>query len=451
MADLLPGDNPQAYIPGDRRRALARGEDLPRRTHGSAVFVDISGFTPLTEALARELGARRGAEELSATLDRIFAALLEPLHVWDGSVVYFSGDAVTAWIDGDDGSRGAECGLAMQQVMQRVGVVQTPGGVPITLGVKVAVAVGEVHRFVVGDPRVQLIDVLAGALMDSLAAAEQQCNAGEVVLDAGAIASLGDGVRLREVRAGGLGEIGVVGALVDPPFPPDSPARWPQLPEATAREWLLPPVWERMATGRGEFVSDLRPAVPIFVRFGGLDFERDASAPEVLDDFVTRAELALDEQGGYVLQLTIGDKGAYLYAVFGSPIAHEDDAARACEAALRLLEIADEVPVTDVQVGGDRPPPQRHLRAPRAPYVLLPRRRGQPRRPPDDPGPRGRHLGARRRGGRRRGTVRVGGAALDHGEGSRAGGARTPPPRPCLPASRRHGLVARRAQRDGRS
>ncbi len=29
MPQLLPGDNPQAYIPGDRRRSLARGEDLP--------------------------------------------------------------------------------------------------------------------------------------------------------------------------------------------------------------------------------------------------------------------------------------------------------------------------------------------------------------------------------------------------------------------------------------
>ena len=105
MADLLPGDNPQAYIPGDRRRALARGEELPRLAHGAAVFVDISGFTALTEALARELGGRRGAEVLSSTLDRIFAALMEPLHAWDGSVVYFSGDAVTAWIDADDGSR----------------------------------------------------------------------------------------------------------------------------------------------------------------------------------------------------------------------------------------------------------------------------------------------------------------------------------------------------------
>ncbi len=351
LANLLPGDNPQAYIPGDRRRALARGEDLPRRTHGSAVFVDISGFTPLTEALARELGGRRGAEELSATLDRIFAALMEPLHVWDGSVVYFSGDAVTAWIDDDDGSRAVECGLAMQQVMARVGVVQTPGGEPIALGVKVAVAVGEVHRFVVGEPRVQLIDVLAGALMDSLAAAEQQSQSGEVVLDAGAIASLGDRVKLRETRAGELGDVGVVDSLAVEVFPPHTPPQWPQLPEETARQWLLPPVWERMVEGRGEFLADLRPAVPIFVRFGGLDFENDPDAAQVLDDFVTRAELALDEQGGYVLQLTIGDKGAYLYAVFGAPVAHEDDPARACEAALRLLEIAEEVPVTDVQVG----------------------------------------------------------------------------------------------------
>ncbi len=329
------------------------------------MFVDISGFTPLTEALARELGGRRGAEELSATLDRIFAALMEPLHVWDGSVVYFSGDAVTAWIDGDDGTRAMACGLAMQQVMARVGVVQTPGGVPITLGVKVAVAVGEVHRFVVGDPRVQLIDVLAGALMDSLAAAEQQSRSGEVVLDAGTLASLGDRVVLHDVRDGELGEVGVVDSLVAEPFPPDTPPQWPQLPDETARQWLLPPVWERMVAGRGEFLADLRPAVPVFVRFGGLDFDQDPEAPAVLDAFVTRAQLALDEQGGYVLQLTIGDKGAYLYGVFGAPIAHEDDAdpgLRGGAAAARGRR--GRARHRRAGGGGHRPAAQRHLRAP---------------------------------------------------------------------------------------
>ena len=190
MRTLLPGDNPQAYIPEDRRRALARGDDLPRITHGAAVFLDIAGYTPLAEALARAHGGRRGAEEISATLDSVFAALIGSLHAWRASVVYFSGDAVTAWIDGDDGYRATACALELQQVMAEVGTIPTPDGEPVLLGLKVAVAVGRVHRFVVGDPRVQLVDVLAGQLMDSVAAAEQQAEAGDVVLDAGALASL---------------------------------------------------------------------------------------------------------------------------------------------------------------------------------------------------------------------------------------------------------------------
>ena len=46
----------QAYIPGDRRRSLARGDAIPDRVRGAALFADISGFTPLTEVLADELG-----------------------------------------------------------------------------------------------------------------------------------------------------------------------------------------------------------------------------------------------------------------------------------------------------------------------------------------------------------------------------------------------------------
>ena len=50
------------YIPMDRRQALARGAMLPTRTPGAALFADISGFTPLTEALARR-SARSGARK----------------------------------------------------------------------------------------------------------------------------------------------------------------------------------------------------------------------------------------------------------------------------------------------------------------------------------------------------------------------------------------------------
>ena len=55
--------------------------------------------------------------------------------------------------------------------------------------------------------------------------------------------------------------------------------------------------------------------------------------------------------GGNVLQLTLGDKGAYLYGVFGSPVAHEDDAARAAAAALELRDLERSTDARDIQIG----------------------------------------------------------------------------------------------------
>lgn len=157
-------DNPEAYIARDRRRSLATGIPIPDRVHGSAIFADISGFTPLTEALAKELGPQRGAEELTANIGRVFQAVIDELDRFGGDVIYFSGDAITCWIDGDDGMRATACGLAMQEAMGRVGTITTPGGSTVQLAVKVAVAVGKARRFLVGDPDIQRIDVLAGRL-----------------------------------------------------------------------------------------------------------------------------------------------------------------------------------------------------------------------------------------------------------------------------------------------
>ena len=92
-------DIASTYIPIDRRHALVNGTDLPERTEGSALFADISGFSPLTFALTRELGPRRGAEELTVHLNSVFDALIRELHRYGGSVIGFSGDAITCWFD----------------------------------------------------------------------------------------------------------------------------------------------------------------------------------------------------------------------------------------------------------------------------------------------------------------------------------------------------------------
>ena len=100
---------------------------MPDRVHGAALFADISGFTPLTEALADELGAQRGAEELTANIGRVFHAVIEELDRRGGDVIYFAGDAITCWIDGDDGTRATAAAVAMQEAMARVGTIAHAG------------------------------------------------------------------------------------------------------------------------------------------------------------------------------------------------------------------------------------------------------------------------------------------------------------------------------------
>lgn len=68
-------ESSEAYTPRDRR-ALAQGSALPDPASGAALFADISGFTPLTEALVRVLGSQRGAEALPDHLNALYDALI---------------------------------------------------------------------------------------------------------------------------------------------------------------------------------------------------------------------------------------------------------------------------------------------------------------------------------------------------------------------------------------
>lgn len=364
----------RAYIPMDRRQALAAGRDVPERSVGAALFADISGFTPLTEALARELGPRRGAEELTVHLNYVYDALVAELHRYGGSVIGFSGDAITCWLDagheGQIGSaagrvaalrtatlRAVACGLAMQQAMQQFAAVQTFSGNVISLGVKVAIACGPVRRFVVGDPDYMLMDAMAGHTLEHMAATEHLAQRGEVLVHPSALAALGDAagtleiVTSRDLEEGAPAAV-VSGLRIQPPEAPWAQMTTEDLDEALERVWLLPPVYQRLHSGKGEFLAELRPAVALFLRFAGIQYDEDDEAPQKLDAFVRGVEQILGRYEGSLIQLTIGDKGSYLYAAFGAPVAHEDDPVRAAAAALDLQAFAARLPyIEPIQIG----------------------------------------------------------------------------------------------------
>ncbi len=334
-------ERPYAYMPIDRRLALAKGLDLPEWTHGAALFADISGFTPLTEMLARQLGPRRGAEELTHQLNRVYNSLITGLHNYGGSVIGFSGDAITCWLDGDDGSRGTAVALGMQAAMLDFTDIQF-GDEAVSLALKTAVVVGPVRRFIIGDPDYLLIDVLAGATLQRLTEAEHLANKGEVIIDSQTVAALGDGAQIKEWRSehNTQEQYAAIHSLTcEIPTQP-----WPSLPDDGLKEeqtqsWLLPAIYRRLQTARGAFLAELRPASALFLRFGGIDYDNDDDAPQKLNAFVQALEKILARYSGSLLQLTIGDKGSYLYAAMGAPIAHEDNVDRNLRAAWEMQQL----------------------------------------------------------------------------------------------------------------
>ena len=118
------------------------------------------------------------------------------------------------------------------------------------------------------------------------------------------------------------------------------------------RPWLLAAVYERLRSGAGNFLAELRPTVALFLRFTGIDYDGDEAAGEKLDAFIRRVQAIVDRYRGTLVDLNIGDKGSYLYINFGAPIANEDNAARAASTALELRDLPEELPyIQPLQIG----------------------------------------------------------------------------------------------------
>ncbi len=72
--------------------------ELVQTLEGTMVFADVSGFTRLSERLARS--GKEGAERLVDTINACFSALLADASAGGGSLLKFGGDALLLWFDG---------------------------------------------------------------------------------------------------------------------------------------------------------------------------------------------------------------------------------------------------------------------------------------------------------------------------------------------------------------
>ena len=128
---------------------------LWRALDATCCFVDISGFTALSERLARR--GRIGAEELTEVLNHVFGRMLGIAYDKGGSLLKFGGDALLLLFAGDDHAvQGAEAAVAMRAALREARTLPTSVG-RLSLRMSTGIHSGNFQFFRVGESHRELI------------------------------------------------------------------------------------------------------------------------------------------------------------------------------------------------------------------------------------------------------------------------------------------------------
>jgi class 3 adenylate cyclase/tetratricopeptide (TPR) repeat protein len=148
---------------------------------GSLLFADISGFTKLSEALAKR--GKVGAELMRDALNGVFIALLDDAYDYGASLIKWGGDAILLLFDEHDHeARACRAAWEMQKTLDRVGRLHAPGGT-VVLRMSVGITSGPVHFYLVGSVHRELL--IAGPTATEVVTMEAIADAGEVALSPG--------------------------------------------------------------------------------------------------------------------------------------------------------------------------------------------------------------------------------------------------------------------------
>lgn len=295
----------------------------------SLCFVDLSGFTKLSERLARR--GRIGAEELTDVLNRCFGRMLELAYARNGALLKFGGDALLLHFTGADHPvHAASAAVEMRAALRESSQIITSVG-RVALRMSVGVHSGTVHLFKVGTSHGELI--VTGPAATRVAEMETLADAGEVVLSPETAA------RLPSSAIGATKGAGVLLKWRRGAVPPVAPVARRRVPAATIAACI--PVGLRKYLSDGASEPEHRVATVGFVKFQGVDrlmSEGGADAVgDALHDLVSIVQETVDAIGVTLLSSDIDKDGGKLILVTGVPLTGEDDEGRMLQALRRIV------------------------------------------------------------------------------------------------------------------
>lgn len=354
------------YLPYPLVEALKRdpasGHAAGERLEGSLLFADVSGFTALSERLAAQGSV--GIETLTGHINTYFDAMVQVLARSSGALLKFAGDALLAYfpsqVEGRHAQWASRAAQRMMRAMDAFQALETPAG-PVALRMKIGLTTGPFVAAQTGTPE-RMEYIVFGATVARALALEGTLSAGKIGVDAATAALLSpdqisphtddfslliledaDGNADFEIQIEGQRR-GRSSSMLLASYEELHANIVFKLRQIQALSAFLPAplvelVWAHAY--QRQLPAENRPAAILFFNLTGIESlwnsEEASTLPraiQVLNACFGVVQASVARYGGIISRIDPYKAGSKILALFGAPVAHEDDPLRAVRAAL---------------------------------------------------------------------------------------------------------------------
>jgi class 3 adenylate cyclase/tetratricopeptide (TPR) repeat protein len=306
------------------------------------LLIDITGFTQITTAAVRR-GAV-GTEQLSRSLNTYLGQIVDLITEHGGDIAKIVGDGlIPIWpaIEDDLATvtrRAAVCGLA---IAQRLGELEVESDLHLSL--KVGLCAGEIDATHVGGLDGKWLFLITGDGVVQLSALQEVLQTGDVLASPESWGLISDRFMGQHLESG---HVRLAANRQEATLRPLRPLSMPAGAEGLVRAYVPEVMLSRLDAGQAAWLAEFRRTTVVFANvraIGGVT----SDTLQLLQGITQQAQRVIARYGGWLKEITMDEKGTTLVAGFGvPPFTHDDDPARAVEAAVALQASLRDLDVT---------------------------------------------------------------------------------------------------------
>jgi class 3 adenylate cyclase/tetratricopeptide (TPR) repeat protein len=339
-------DTLKSYIPDILQSRIVDDPTPPSKPFmeeysAAVLFVDISGFTALTEQFAAR--GPSGAEDISAVLNDFYGQWIAIVKDYGGDIIKFAGDGLlVVWLDENLANatlRAAQTALEARKKLENFHAGDR------ALSTRIALGAGRIVLTGLGGVFNRWEMVVTDDAVEQVGRPQSFLKPGEIILSPEAWEQLQDRAWGDILEAGHVRLRGINSQV------PREAERIFKLSEASIpslRSYIPGAIAKRIDAGQSDWLAELRRVTSLFIKIpeigSSADIDVAQKVAQVLQSTVYRYE-------GSVNKISVDEKGVSLLAAFGlPPFSHEDDPLRAVLAAQDIRNAINELGL-DCRIG----------------------------------------------------------------------------------------------------